>query len=156
VVDGADEPTNVQVLILGVGTVFGTLGVVLAAMLLYSLFSGTSDLSAKDTMMWLTLYGFIGAVLAAMICVVVALPLLILFRLLFSQLRKKGFGTRRSAMISAGCLSLLGTVSVILVAVANKATFLPVAAWPSVLLPALLTLLLARRMFSDDREITSK
>ena len=155
-VDGVDGPTNVQVLILGVGTVFGTLGVVMAAMLLYSLFSGTSDVSAKDAFVWVTIYGLVGAVLAAMICVVVALPLLILFRILFSQLRKKGLGTRHSAMISAGCLSFGATVSVISGAVASKAMFLPVVAWPSVLLPALLTLLLANWMFSDDREVTSK
>jgi hypothetical protein len=155
VAGGPDEPGTVQILLVGVGTVFGTLGVVLAAMLLFSLFSETSDLSVRDAFAWVAIYGFVGVGLAAMICVVVALPLLILFRVLNAHLRKKGLGMRKSAMISAGCLSFVGTVSVISVAVANQAMFLPVMAWPSVLVPVLISVLLARGMFSVNEEITS-
>jgi hypothetical protein len=155
-VDRSAELNILTLLLLGVGTVFGTLGVVLLLIVLEGLSSSSAHGSLESLFSWLLIYGSVGAVIAAMVCVLAAFPMVLLFRIIFFRLKLRGNGTRRSGVISAGCSSLIGTIGVVVAAVVSDFMSFPVMAWPAILIPTGIALLLARLLFSDQEETTLK
>ena len=139
-------PSVGELLMLGIGTVFGTLVFVLAALILGSTLVSPDLPSLQEFGLGLLLYGGLGAVIASVICVVGSVPLVLLFRLVFSGLRKRGIGARRSAMVTSGVLALLG--SGVVVGAAHIVGFIrfPPVAWLSVIVPALLAVGLSTRL----------
>jgi hypothetical protein len=145
-------PKVADLLMLGVGTVFSTLGLVLLVPMLISLLVSPELPSLEEFGLSLVLYGGFGAVIACVICLVGAIPLVLLFRLVFSRLRRRGHGVRRSAMITSGGLALLGTLVVMIAATASGMIFLPAIAWPIALVPAAIATGLST-LLSFDQEV---
>lgn len=143
-------PRVVELLMLGIGTVFSTLGLVLLVLPLDGWGSSGKLPSLQDFGTWLPLYGMVGAVIASVICLVGAIPLVILFRLIFSLLRKRGIGLRMSAMITSGGLALVVTLVVLVAATVRGAIFLPPFAWPIAVVPSIFAVVFSTLLSFDS------
>ena len=137
---------------LGIGTVFGTLLILMLVLVLGSTMVSPQLPSMHDFSLGLLFYGGFGAVIASAICLVGSVPLVLLFRLVFSVLRKRGLGARKSAMLTSGVLALFGTVVVVGAAHLVGAIRVPLFGWPTVIVPALLAIGLSTRLTLPSEE----
>jgi hypothetical protein len=139
-------PSVGELLMLGIGTVFGTLVFLMVVLIFGSILVSPELPSLQEFSLGLLLYGGFGAVFASAICLVGSVPLILLFRSLFSALRNHGLAARLSAMMTSGFLALLCTVVVVGAAHIFEAIRVPPLAWPMVIVPALLAVGLSTRL----------
>ncbi|WP_054004769.1 hypothetical protein [Cypionkella psychrotolerans] len=133
-----------NVVLVGVGTVFGTLGVILLAMLGEAVvWPVDPDTTLDDLLRGLLLYAIVGGMIASGICVVLVAPMLLLWDPVFILFRRRGYALPQAAMASAGVLSFLATLG-ILVSFEWMERPLPLVGWPFVSVPVIIAVFLAR------------
>lgn len=139
-----------NVVLIGIGTVFGTMGFILVALLLSPvLWSPAPRLDAVELLKFVPIYVFVGVILATAICLVLAAPMLLLWRPIFILFRKRGLSLPAAAMASAGGMAFLGTIGVCSFAQWNGAAKFPAYVWPIVIVPVGISVFLANRLSYD-------
>jgi hypothetical protein len=111
--DYRSETRYGRIFLIGVGTVFGTLGVIILAMIIATLNTVGLIGGISQGLKWVALYGFVGALIAAFICAVTALPMMLLWVPIFKYLIRKGYRETPAAMMTAGLLAFVASVAVI-------------------------------------------
>jgi hypothetical protein len=138
-----------QIWLIGVGTVFGTWVLIVLTTLVAGYFSPFKD-DAGLGLFWV--YAGVGGAIAALICMVLTIPMLALWFPIYHALIEAGLSPRRAAMTSASLLAFISAVGVVGFAQYKGVIQMPTIAWVSVLVPVLIAAMLARRVFSGEGE----
>lgn len=139
-----------NVLLIGVGTVFGSLGAILAGMLVIGvLWPPVPDSGLIELFRAISIYAIVGAMIAAVICLVLVAPMLLLWHPVFILFRRRGYALPQAAMASAAGMSFFGAVGVCAFAELKGAAHFPPLVWPFVMVPVGISVFLANYLSFD-------
>jgi hypothetical protein len=139
-----------NVILISVGTVFGTLSVILTVMLVSAvLWPIVPNLKVIEQLRWILIYAAVGAMIASAICVVMLAPMLILWRVFFNLLRERSYSLPQAAKLTAGSLSFMTTIFVAAFAEWKGAVHFPLPIWPFVMVPVGISVFLANYLSYD-------
>lgn len=140
-----------NVVLIGVGTVFGTLGVFLAAMLGGTfIWSHKPILNLPDALNVIMLNAVVGGLIALAMCMALVVPMVALWNLTFNRFRRRGYTLPRAAMTTAGLLALFANLAGVMVFAMCVSSWKPFLMITFVTVPTAIAVVLAR-YFSYDR-----